>query len=200
MTGRKTGVPIDTANVQRATRSVAESIDELFFSGGFTYGAATVHGYLTHPQRNTIGGGATSDWNLPAITGTDIVANVISMVDAAFQDNIPGPFVLYIPFTYNAKLDEDFKADSDKTIRQRILEISGIQAIIPTRRLPDLNVALVTMRSDVVDAVVGFRPTPVQWETQGGAVTNFKVMSIIVPRIKQDSDNRSGIVHLTLAN
>ncbi|MGI9498550.1 MAG: major capsid protein, partial [Geminicoccaceae bacterium] len=198
MTGRKNGLPIDTANVQRATRSVSESVDDLFFNGGFTYGAATVYGYLTHPQRNTIAGGETSDWNLPAITGTKIVDNVISMVDAAFQDNISGPFVLYIPFDYNAKLDADFKADSDMTIRERILKINGVQAIVPTRRLADLNVVLVTMRSDVVDTVVGFRPTPVQWETQAGAVTHFKVMSIIVPRIKQDSDNRSGIVHLTL--
>ena len=199
MTGRKTGVPIDTANVQRATRSVSESIDDMFFNGGFTYGAATVQGYLTHPQRNTITNGtANSDWSNAGATGTEIVADVIGMVDAAFQDNIPGPFVLYIPYSYNAKLDEDFKADSDKTIRQRILEISGVQAIVPTRRLTTLNVVLTTMRNDVVDAVVGFRPTPIQWETQGGAVTNFKVMSIIVPRIKQDSDNRSGIVHLTL--
>ena len=198
MTGRKNGLPIDTANVQRATRSVAESVDDLFFNGGFTYGAATVHGYLTHPQRNTIAAGATTDWNLGSVTGSDIVADVISMKDAAFQDNINGPFVLYIPYDYEAKLDEDFKADSDLTIRQRILQITGVQAVVATRRLADLNVALVTMRSDVVDAVVGFRPTPVQWETQGGAVTHFKVMAIIVPRVKQDSDGRSGIVHLTL--
>ena len=91
MTGRKNGTPIDTANVQRATRSVAESIDDLFFNGGFTYGAATVYGYVTHPQRNTIAGGAGSDWKLVTVTGADIVADVINMVkDAAFQDNIAG--------------------------------------------------------------------------------------------------------------
>ena len=53
------------------------------------------------------------------------------------------------------------------------------------------------MTSDVVDMVVAQQPTTVQWETDGGFKLNFKVMAVMIPRIKADADGRSGIVHLS---
>ena len=190
--GRREGEAIDVTNAERASRAVSESVDDLFFNGGFSHAGIDVYGYTTHPQRNTV---TLVDWTLGGTTAEAILADVISIVDAAFQDNVPGPYVLYLPFEVVSRFNEDLKADSDKTLRQRVLEIEGITAIRWTRRLTANEIALVSMRRDVVDAVVGFRPTLVQWETQGGMVVHFKVMAIIVPRVKQDADGRSGIVH-----
>jgi hypothetical protein len=39
--------------------------------------------------------------------------------------------------------------------------------------------------------------TVVSWEGQGGMVLYFKVMAIMVPRIKLDHGARSGVVHAT---
>ena len=191
--GRREGEAIDVTNAERASRAVSESIDDLFFNGGFSHAGINVYGYTTHPQRNTF---TITDWDGVA-TEAQILADVISLVDAAFQDNVAGPYVLYVPFEVVSRFSADLKPESDKTLRQRILEVEGITAIRWSRSLAANEVALVTMRRDVVDAVVGFRPTLVQWETQGGMVVHFKVMSIIVPRVKQDADGRSGIVHGT---
>ena len=191
--GRREGEAIDVTAAEKATRQVAESTDDLFINGGFSNAGINVFGYTTHPVRNT--GSLTAAWS--GATGEQIVGDVIAMVDAAFQDNIPGPFNLYVPFNYASALNGDFKADSDKTIRQRILEIEGVSAIRITRRLASTQVLLVSMRRDVVDAVVGFEPTLVQWETMGGMVVHFKVLSILVPRVKQDAEGRSGIVHFS---
>ena len=191
--GRNEGENIDVTAAETSTRAVAESTDDLFVNGGFSNAGIDVFGYTTHPVRNT--GTLTAAWS--GATGEQIVGDVIAMVDAAFQDNMPGPFVLYIPFNYASALNGDFKANSDKTIRQRILEIEGVSAIRITRRLASTQVVLVSMRRDVVDAVVGFEPTLVQWETMGGMVVHFKVMSILVPRVKQDAEGRSGIVHFS---
>lgn len=189
--GRREGEALDVTAAEKCTRKVSENVDDLFANGGFSHGGIEVYGYTNQPQRNT--GTLTAAWDGTA-TGAQIVSDTLSIVDAAYQDNVPGPYVLYIPYNYVSSINDDFKSESDKSIRTRMLEIEGLDAIRPTRRLTD-EVVLVSMRREVVDAVVGFEPTLVQWETMGGMVAHFKVMSILVPRVKRDADGRSGIVH-----
>ncbi len=193
-TGRNKGLPIDTTAVERSTRAVALKIDELFFSGAFNYGGFTLSGYTTVASRNT--GALTAAWT--GATGEQILGDVLAMQQAAYDDLVDGPFIVYVPRTYHAALMADFKANSDKSIIQRLREIDGIMDVKTSGRLSGNNVVLVTMQRDVVDAVVGFLPTLVEWPEQGGSVNRFKVMSIIVPRLKADPTGRSGIVHFSV--
>ena len=199
---RQSGSPLDTTQVEEATRQVAETTEEMLLNGvsdgdskvlGFGSSAATIFGYTDRTGRNTVSLGA--EWNIAATTGEDIMADVLAMVTAAQVDRMFGPYFLYIPSNYWVKLQDDYKPNSDKTIMQRVLEISGIEGVRPADKLADSNVLLVQMTKSNVDMVIGMQPTTVQWETQGGMMMMFKVMSIMVPRIKLDHNNRSGIVH-----
>ena len=199
--GRREGENIDVTNAERATRAVSESTDDLFFNGGFSNGGASVFGYRSFPRATSIA--LTPDWtgalqpNERNATGIEIVNHVIDMIDAAFQNNISGPFVLYLPYQSFGRLAEDFKEESDKSIRQRLMEIEELEAIRWTRRLAENTATLVAMRRDVVDGVTGFLPTLTQWETMGGMIVHFKVMSILVPRMKADAEDKAGIVNAT---
>jgi hypothetical protein len=37
----------------------------------------------------------------------------------------------------------------------------------------------------------------IEWNTEGGMIMNYKVMTIQVPQIRADQNNRTGIVHLS---
>jgi uncharacterized linocin/CFP29 family protein len=193
---RNRGLALDTTGVERSTRSVAVAIDNLFFNGNFGYGGYQVFGYTTHPARNT--GALTADWSLPGTSGETILGDVLAMLQAAYNDLIDGPFMLYVPRGYHTKLSGEFKANSDKSIIQRLREIDGLIDVRRSARLTGNNVVLVAMLREVVDAVVGFLPTLVEWPEQGGAINRFKVMSIVVPRVKQDPTGKSGIVHFSI--
>lgn len=106
-----------------------------------------------------------------------------------------GPFQMYVPSAVFTHMGDDFKANSDRTIMERLLAIPGISGIKETKDLTASNILLVQMTSDVVDMVDGMQPTTVEWESEGGMITNFKVMAIMVPRLKFDYVNQSGIVH-----
>ena len=105
-----------------------------------------------------------------------------------------GPYQLYIPVSYYINMLDDLKANSDKSILARLLEIPLLQGIKSTTQLTT-SVVMVQMTSDVVDMVVGFQPTPVMWESNGGMTVNAKVLAIMVPRMKADYDGRCGIAH-----
>ncbi len=199
---RKGGTPLDTTQTAEATRQVVERIEDLLINGntsgdvfGFGTLTAQMFGYTNRTSRNTVS--LSTQWDASAATGETIVNDVLSMIAVAHGDRQFGPYVLYIPTNYWVELFNDFKTNSDKTTMQRISEISGIEAIKPIDRLSDDNVLLVQMSRSNVDMAVGMQPTTVSWEEQGGLVLMFKVMAIMVPRIKLDSGARSGVIHLS---
>jgi uncharacterized linocin/CFP29 family protein len=191
---RRSGQPLDTRMAGKAGRVVAEKIEDVLWNGSTALGTNnTIYGYLTAPNRNT---GSATNW-ITSPNGETILSTVLAMIQKAYDDNMYGPFVLYVPLNVNTILGADFKANSDKSILSRLLEIDGLESIRPTRNLSG-SIVLVQMTSDVVQMIDGIQPTMVQWDTHGGMVTNFKIISIMLPRFRNDSEGQSGIVHYTI--
>ena len=196
---RKTGEALDTTTMMLAGRRVAELNESTLFNGASLVSAgATITGYTTATNRNT---GSLTNWALSGTSGATILAEVLAMVAALKADNHYGPYRLYVPTSYNSKLDEDYKTNSDITIRERILKLAQISSITESSDLADGGsgeVVMVQFTKDVVDMVMGQQPTAVQWPSQGGMVFNFKVLSIMVPRMKSDQTGQSGIAHYSV--
>lgn len=204
MTSRSQGQPISFVRAEQAARRVAEMIEQTCIGtvAGMTYGNAseygrtpTVYGYTNFPDRIT-----KTDLTPAATTdGSTFVKEVIAMRELAANSNYYGPFMCYVSTGYDAILDEDFKANSDKTIRQRVKEIDGIKDVKRLDYLTGDVVLLVQMTSDVAEAINGMEITTVQWESMGGMKLNFKVMAIQVPSLRADANGNTGIVHGTVS-
>ena len=203
---RSKGQAQDLPRAEMAAERVAEVIEQTLIgtTTGITYGAdnyldaSTVYGYTNFPPRTT-----KTDLTAPSATnGTTILSDVLAMLEDSYANNFYGPFVLYTSTNYDAVLDNDLKANSDKSVRQRLREIDNITDI---RRLDYLTgdvLIMVQMTADVAEAVNGAEITTVQWDTKGGMQRNFKVMGIQVPRLRavyeSGTDNQvAGIVHAT---
>ena len=192
---RTTGQSLDTAQTAMATTLVAEQIEQMIFLGEPTrVGTARIFGLLTEPNRNT--GSVTADWDVTA-TGEQMVDDIISMVAAAQADFMFGPYGIFVPYAAFNRMQDDFKTNSDKTILERLLAIEGIQFIRPSSDVTAGAVVMYQTTSDVVDEVIGLEPTIVQWETQGGMMVHFKVMAIMIPRVRATQTLQSGVVHFS---
>jgi uncharacterized linocin/CFP29 family protein len=192
--GRRIGTPLDVTQAQLASRIVSEKIETLLFAGSTVLGSNnTVYGYTTAPYRATAS--VTASWT--TATGTQIVTDVLAMQQALKNNNMYGPYYMYVPSAVYTALSADFKATGDRTILERVLAIPGIMGIKESKDLTASNIIMVQMSSDVIDMVDGMQPTTVQWESEGGMVVNFKVMAIMVPRVKNDYVHQSGIAHFS---
>ncbi len=190
---RTIGAPVDTTNVELATRQVVESLEDMLFNGSAVIvGGNTVFGYTTHPDRNT--GTLIAPWTDVALR--DIIQDVIAMISAAEADGYFGPYMLYVPQVYFSELIEDYKADSERTFLERILAIPQITGVKVTDALSNVTpeVVLVQMTRNVVDLAIGQDLTTVEWDSMGGLLTRFIVMAAMAPRVKSDFENKSGIV------
>lgn len=191
---RKTGLPLDVTQAQVAARKVSEIIETTLFRGATVLGATNpIYGYTSAPYRNT--GNLSGLWG--SANGEQIVKDILDMVKMLTDDNMYGPYVLYVPNSAYVHFGDDYKSESDKTIRQRIMEMPEISGIRMSKDLSDSEVLLIQMTRDTVDMVNGLTPTTVEWESHGGFVVHFKILAIMIPRIRNDYMLQSGIAHFT---
>ena len=193
---RQNGNPLDVVTAGLASKKVAEKVETTFLTGASSYafGGGTLYGLMDFPYRSNVP--LSEQWDASGCTGEDIIGMIINMIDAANDARHYGPFLLCIPGGYSAYLSDDYKANGDRSIQERILAMSQISQIITCDFLTAHNVILVQATSDVIQVVVGMQPTTVEWETEGGLNSEFKVMSIIIPWLKADQEGRSGIVRM----
>ncbi len=208
---RNTGTPLDTTMAEAGARRIGEMIERTLIGTetGVTFGTEStgpgahdgtskVYGYTNTPYRVT-----KTDLTTPTGSNPEAVKqDIIEMRETMYANGFYGPFIVYTSTGYDAFLDDDYfrtgATDLSKTLRQRITDIEGIQAV---RRLDYLTsgyqMIMVQMTSDVVQAINGMDVTTVQWESQGGLRQNFKIMAIQVPLIKAPYNGVAGIIHAT---
>lgn len=199
---RRMGQTLDTTQVAEATRQVTEKIEDLVFNGlsteetlGFGSDSASLYGYTSFPQR--VSASKTGEWDDSSVTGNDILDDVLAMIQDAHDNLHFGPYMLYVPSNWYVSLLDDFKAESDKTIIQRIKEIPSIMDVKPADKLTNSNAVLIEMTSSNIDMVVGFEPMVVEWTSGDEMTSYYKVMAILVPRPKADANGNIGLVHLS---
>lgn len=203
---QRVGQPLDLSLVKQATRRVNEGIEDATINGAtdttganLQVGGYPAPGLLNAPNANTYvySGGGTNAWDNVAKTGQQIFDDVQAMANLAIGDLKFGPFNLYIPVSYAAAIEKDFKTNVTGSIRQRLaaLEYGGRPINIRTADLlPANKTVLVQMSDDVVEMVMGQTPTVIPWTSVDGFTLYWMVMAIMVPRVRSDYNGASGIV------
>lgn len=204
----RVGQPLDTAQIKQATRRVNESIEDAAINGATTLDGQNlvVAGYsapglLNAPNANTYA--LTTDWSATGTIGTDgpaRVNDVLAMIGKLQADRKYGPYNLYVGTLAGNAIEQDYKANTMGTIRQRLESIEAGGRNIRVRiadRMPNAatgtQVALVQMTSDVVEIVNGQPPTVIPWTSLDGFTLYWLVMAIMVPRMRDDYDGNSGV-------
>lgn len=191
---RNSGTPLDTTTAELAGRRVAESIEALVLgtTTEYQFAGGKVSGYKTHDDINTVvlTAGDAGGW-----TPSTLVEQVLNMKSVSHADNMYGPWFCYNSPDWDEYLDDDYSAaKGDNTLRDRIGAIDGIDRPTTADHLSGWDFILVQKSPETVRAVTGMGLTTVQWETDGGMMIWFKVMAIMVPQVRSDVGNKSGIV------
>ena len=190
-------LPIDTALVEEATISVTRALEDNLFNGQVTANGSTMYGYTTFPDRQTY----TIPTSWTTATPSEIFGDLNSMISLSMQANHFGPWVLYIPWQYQSRLNEDYLPNGGTSttgsIRKRLMEIPNLADIKVADVLADDNVVLVEMSSSTVQLINGMPMRNLLWEPPGQPnwMHKFKVMTIAVPLLISDYNGQCGIVH-----
>lgn len=210
---RNGGKPLDTTLIESCTRRVTEMVERttIGVTTGLAYGdsaqysrTSQVYGYLNMPTRIT-----KNDLTAPTGSNPEVTVNeVLTMRDLMYAAGFYGPFMIYTSTDWDKYLDNDYARlggnNASMTLRDRLRKIDDVKDV---KRLDFLTAAnsyaftmvMVQMTGDVARAVNGMNMSVVQWESNGGARLNFKVMCIWVPQLRADINGNCGILHARTA-
>jgi len=190
---RQGGSPFDVSMGELAARKVAEQVEKLALgtASTYTYGGGTIYGArnFTSTLTKVMTSPATSAW-----TGGTLINELLAARKQLTDAYHYGPYNIYCSPAWDQYLDNDFKTNSDKTLRNRILEIQSFNSVTTVDSLENYDILIIQMTSDVVRMVIGMEITTLQWETVGGLQQNFKVMCIMVPQVRADFNGNAGLL------
>jgi uncharacterized linocin/CFP29 family protein len=191
---RRHGRNPDTEHASVATRKISELIETVVFNG-LTIAGVLIPGLKSLPNRLTAS--VTANW-ASAATPLQMQQDTRTWIEAlrAPPNNMDGPFVMFVSRTVGSRLDDDYSTlYPGVTIRERLMKIEGLAMIMSTSRLTGTNVLLVQLTSDVIQMIDGIQPTLVEWDSHGGFQQNFKIIAIMLPRVRSNGWNQAGILH-----
>lgn len=199
MASRTRGAALDVTTGVEAARAVARVSESLVFNGWAhnVKSAANryqIYGLTNFPSRETF---TISDWSDDTnVSPQDIHQEILEMVQQ-METNARhfGPFNLYIPAAYAFRFRQDYKAESDKTLMERVTDEDVINRVRVSDVLATGNVSMIQMERSVFDLAVGSDMTTVQWESGSGWTNHFQVFAAWAPRLKQSFDGYCGIMH-----
>jgi hypothetical protein len=195
----RVGMPLDTALIEYCTRSVNEAIEDAAINGATTLDGEdlTVAGYsapglLNAPHAETQSLTAAA-WTTAPV-GSTVFNEVQAMKAKLVANKKYGPYRLYVGNVIGDALDSDYSsAKGDNTIKDRLLKIEGLEAVRVADMMPAGKAVLVQMTREVIDMVVGQTPTVIPWTSLDGFTVHNLVMAIMIPRVRSNYENESGI-------
>lgn len=205
---QRVGLPLDTALIKWCTRSVNEAIEDAAINGATTIDGQDLQvagykapGLVNAPNAATQALTAAS-WDTTPVGGT-VLAEVNAMLAKLRANKKYGPYRLYVNTDVGANLDNDYLPTgatvAQGTIKERLVKLGGLEAVRTADLMPATKVVLVQMTSDVIEMVVGQKPTVIPYTSLDGFTFHNLVMAIMIPRVRSDYKNQSGICIGTIA-
>lgn len=189
--------------MSEALRQVAERLEETLFNGNSSIAVSynstnfPIYGYTTHPNRGT---DTISNWALAAnseavITETNDAISLMFSNQGGVANN---SLMLYVANDIWQAFQNDFKANSDKSVLTRVREISQIIDVKPAEKLATGSAVLVEMlpRSVQLGVAQDLIVVP-HTKTNPMAPQYMTAYAAMVQHIKTDANNKTGIMHLT---
>ena len=195
---RTEGFQLDPAARANAMHKVAEALELQTLDGdaSIVVGGDQLYGLRNHPNRNTRS--TTND--LSAATGVQWVADVNATLALLHADNFFTPATLYVNWAdWRYATSTDYSTSyAGKTIAQRIMEDSGVAAVVPSSRVAADEIIAVIKDRRVVQVLNGMpMTTRAQFRANPEDEYNFVTMAAAALEIKFDAEGNCGIAHST---
>ena len=197
-----TGIEWDKSMLEEGVRRIKNKHEDMIFDGhAVPYAGSYIYGYCNFGERNTVS--LTYEWGVTGTTAAQVFIDILAMREACFTDNFV-PYnrgILYIHPDCEFQFSRDYSDSYGKTLLERVLAISGIDAVKVSSKVPAAKqCVLVRMESNSVRIVQGTKGiVPIMWQTEGGQMDRMSLISIQNPQMRADVDGQTSITHGTKA-
>ncbi|MCA6998213.1 major capsid protein [Dickeya solani] len=193
------GYSLDSDAITNHQRKIAEKLEDLVLNGDSTInvGGATIYGLRNAPYRAT----GTHGLTLKGATGAQWVGVITDLINLLHAKNYYAPVTIYLNYSdWFYTTVTDYAANYAKTIFTRIMEIPGVQALVPASKVPANELLGVVKRPDVIQILNGM-PLTMRPKARQNPEDDyvFTVLAAASPQFKHDHNGQAGYVQVTSA-
>lgn len=187
------GFQLDSAGRDNSNRRVAEKLENAVLYGydKIAVGDAQSYGMLNHPNR----GSRVTGVALNGATGAEWVAEVVATLKILHDNNYRVPATIYMNWDdwFYASVTE-FTAGYPKTILQKVMEIAGLERIVPATRIPESGMVALVRNRRVYQVLNGMPiSTRAKFRANPEDDYDFVVMAASALEIKFDAEGQCGL-------
>lgn len=190
------GLSLDMAPRDNSLRTVAEGQEDMVLNGSskVVVNGQQLYGLRNHPNRTVSTMGVT----LNGATGPQWVAEVTALIESLHAKNFYAPVTIYLNYSdWFYASNTDFSTQyPNKTILQRVMEIAGIQSVVPGSKVPASEMIGVVKRTDVVQ-LLNAMPTAVLPKFRANAHDDYQFVgaSAVGLQVRFDFKGQCGVAH-----
>ncbi len=195
---RRLGDGLDVTNSQVAARRVRDKTESIIFNGT---GKGQLAGYKiagfrtkTERMQKTVSECGGGDWGTEGNPYKTIVGGIGFLAEAGFYGSY-GVYIARAQYTESLHRLTDGSSKSELVAMQE--GIPNISFFTPADALAAGEIIIWQLTGDVADLALAQDIATIQWDSQGGMLTDFRVMTVLVPRIKHDANGACGVLHIT---
>jgi uncharacterized linocin/CFP29 family protein len=195
LVSRRQRVPLDTTMIEQETHKCVEQIEKLTLgtTSSYTYGGGTVYGLSNFPARYTK---VITDPSGPGWTPETTYNELLDMIQTLTNGFFGGPYGVWYSPGWTKFINQDYSAAyPNSSLMQKFRAIGDVRFWNKADYLPNYTILVVQLSPWVIQAVTGMRLQTLQWDSHGGLQKNFKIMGIMVPRIRANQQGNTGIMH-----
>lgn len=193
---KRGNLPFDLTAPKYITRRIVEQIELLTIGAtpAYTYGGGSLYGLISKPERITSTMTLPTD---PSWSPALFIDEVLEMISDLEDNQYFGPYGMYFSPSWNKYMGQDYQDTyGGETLMTRTMKIDEIKFMRKLQYgLSGFQVILFQLSDDVIRAITGMPLMTLQWDAHGGLAKHFKVMCIMVPQVRNDAEDRSGIAH-----
>jgi len=201
---RQTGFEYKTSlGLNESAYQVLKRLETTLFNGNtgivvpYAGSGKPLYGFTNHPQAGT---GSISDWSDSANVAVIHVELIEQIGDMWVEQGGVGSksVVVFVGKAVWTNLQNDYKANTHKTVQQRMMDVDAVKAIVPIEVIGDTDVVLVEMEARTVQ--VGIQSDLIavpHTKTIPMAPSEFTTYAAMVPFIKADTKGNTGVRVLT---
>lgn len=206
------GPGLSVYSAEQAGRRIAEMVEDtaIGIQTGMTYGtrasyfahdlASTVFGATNYTNRNT-----KTNFTVPTTTnGPTSYADFLAAFETLRGDKVYGPYSIYHSTDWSQYMDSPFSTAGgnhpSETLRTMLLKNPDVASVQRLDRLTStFTVLILSLTSDVVQAINGQDITTIMWEERGGMLKCWMCYVIQAPLWRSDYSGNCGLLHGTTA-
>ncbi len=189
---RQMGTNLDTTGAVDAAQSCAEELERICLgtADSFSYGGYSIYGYTTFPSRLT---GTMMIPTNPLWTPDQARNDLLGILQALNNAYHYGPYRVYYSYPWMRYMLQRYSTYEGASLIEILSRLPNISGITQADYLGGYRMIVVEENPTVAQAVIGMEFQTIQWEESGGLEQMFKVMGILVPRLRADKNNNTGI-------